>query len=289
VVLAQEARARYDVWAEAAGHELITPSGTVISGAGLENWAAGMSAGDAPYTLTENGQGLRLPVATAPKQSLIDPNGGVLRVDRIGAFLTGRIPVVRARVTALEEFPDHVNVVTTNTTERYDAVVVAAGSGTSALAHQVGLYTPPGLAHHVRFSFTAPPTSAPFQAWITRSDISGLATYQHADGAGRWTVGAHVDDADVAWTVGRERAVAISREVVLRYAMNELALPDSKIVDELYCTVTPDLGDGFGVVRTGHVTALWGENLFKLAPVIGDRVARSVLDGEPFEVGDIYG
>lgn len=34
-----------------------------------------------------------------------------------------------------------------------EAVVLAAGTSTSCLAAQVGTYTPPLLAHHVRFTF----------------------------------------------------------------------------------------------------------------------------------------
>ena len=38
-------------------------------------------------------------------------------------------------------------------------------------------------------------------------------------------------------------------------------------------------GDGFLALRDGRVTAFGGSNLMKFGPLLGDRLARSVLDG----------
>ena len=38
-------------------------------------------------------------------------------------------------------------------------------------------------------------------------------------------------------------------------------------------------GDGFLALRAGRVTAFTGANLMKFGPLLGDRLARSVLDG----------
>ena len=39
-------------------------------------------------------------------------------------------------------------------------------------------------------------------------------------------------------------------------------------------------GDGFLALRAGRVTAFTGSNLMKFGPLIGDRLAESVLAGE---------
>ena len=48
-------------------------------------------------------------------------------------------------------------------------------------------------------------------------------------------------------------------------------------MDRLYCTHVPDLGDGYVVQRNGSVVAVHGENLFKLAPLLGDELAAALL------------
>ena len=65
------------------------------------------------------------------------------------------------------------------------------GASTSHLAAQVGIYTPPLLAHHVRFTFAV--DGAGWQSWIDKPAV-GLSTYQHEAGPGR------------AWPVGGRRA-----------------------------------------------------------------------------------
>ncbi len=78
--------------------------------------------------------------------------------------------------------------------------------------------------------------------------------------------------------MGREAAAAASEEAVLRYVREQLMV-QPRIIDRLYCTTTPELGDGFEVRRNGPVLAVYGENLFKLAPVIGEVLAAATLDG----------
>jgi sarcosine oxidase len=167
---------------------------------------------------------------------------------------------------------------------RFDAVLLAAGAGTSPLAAQVGIYTPPALAHHVRFTF---PFNSPvaWQCWID-APATGLGTYQHQTGPGRWAVGGHLDPALTAWEVGSEAATVASRDAVLAYARRHLAV-EPRIVDGLYCVTTPGLGDGFEFCRNGSTLAVYGENLFKFAPLLGDVLAAACVDGSTPAVPDI--
>jgi sarcosine oxidase len=97
-----------------------------------------------------------------------------------------------------------------------------------------------------------------------------------------WSVGGHLDPAATAWEVGRDAATTASRETVLRYVREHLEV-EPRIVDSLYCATISDLGDGFEVRRNGSILALYGNNLFKLAPVLGDLLATACANGStPF-------
>ncbi|GIJ66661.1 FAD-dependent oxidoreductase [Virgisporangium ochraceum] len=275
VDLAARARPAFEAWSGRAGAPLVDHVGTVVSGDDAGARAAAMAAAGADHEVVEPGSPvLRLPGAVVGP-ALVDPAGGVIRVDRVAAFLTGAVGdrVRRAHVHGIEETADGVRIRAGDTVDVVDAVVICAGAGTSALAATVGLYTPPLLEHHVRFSFPVR-AGGPFQSWITS------ATYQHASTPGTWTVGAQVTRAAVAWEVGPEAAENASRAVVTAYVAENLPAIEPRVVGRLYCTHDPDLGDGFRFLRQGRILAVYGGNLFKFAPVLGTMLARAVVDGD---------
>jgi sarcosine oxidase len=273
VGLAARAGRAFAGWSERAGVALIDPVGTVVSGANATAWAAAMASAGAGHELVEPGSPvLRLPATSFDGPALVDPAGGVIRVDRVTRFLTSAAGarIRRAHVYAIEE----TGVWADGAAEGFDAVVICAGAGTSPLAATVGIYTPPTLEHHVRFSFPLR-DPGPFQSWIT----DGPGTYQHASTPGTWTVGAHVDPAAVAWEVGPEAAEAASRKLVTAYVRENLPAIEPRVVGRLYCAHNPDLGDGFRFLRRGRVLAVYGENLFKFAPLLGTVLAEAALSG----------
>ena len=86
-----------------------------------------------------------------------------------------------------------------------------------------------------------------------------------------------VDPAATAWELGRSAATEASRAALLRYAQERLTV-EPRVVDGLYCTHAPDLGDGIHLRRSdGAVLAVYGENLFKFAPVLADELATALL------------
>ncbi len=273
VEAAVRARALFSEWAEG----LIEPVGTVISGGGAQEWTTAMAAAGVEYI--EN-PGLRLPTSRRQEPAVLDPAGGVIRVDRVGELLVKRSQAAlrSAYVYALEEKPDGVVVHAGGVSERFDAVVLAAGSGNAPLAAQVGLYPPADLAHHARFTFrlreTAPPSP---QCWITTSSAE-MHTYQHSGAPGQWAVGVELGPEDTRWEVGREAAVAAAEAATVTYVKNELDLVDPEIVSSLYCTTNPTLDDGIHYRRQGRVLCVYGENLFKFAPLIGRDCADAVLN-----------
>jgi sarcosine oxidase len=288
VRLAVVARDGFARWAAEAGTPMVDRSGCVISGVDMADRVKAMDAAGVPFEVVEAPSSrVRVPAAVPPCPVLVDAEGGVVDVDAVRGFLVAQAGhvVVHEPVYALDHHAAGGAVVwSPRGGSRFDAVVIAAGTGTSALAAQVGMYTPTGLVHHVRFTFPVVESSR-WQAWID-SPAEGLGTYQHRSGRGRWSVGGSVDPALVAWEVGREAATAASREAVLDYVRERLTV-DPTIVDSLYCTHVPKTGDGIEFRRNGPVLAVYGENLMKFAPVLGDALAAAAVCGSTPTVGQL--
>ncbi|MDQ4093006.1 MAG: FAD-dependent oxidoreductase [Actinomycetota bacterium] len=280
VRLAMSAQNGFARWAAEADAPMVDRSGCVISGVDVGDRAAAMDAAGAPYEIVDApSPRVRLPAVAAPSPVLVDPAGGVVDVDAIRALLvtqTGHV-VVHEPVYALDcDAAAGATVWSPSGASRYDAVVIAAGAGTSALAGQVGIYTPPSLVHHVRFTFPIDDSSR-WQAWID-NPVQGMSTYQHRSGPRQWSIGGSVDPALTAWEMGRDKATAASQEAVLNYVRHRLTVQPT-IIDSLYCTHVPNRGDGIEFRRNGPVLAVYGENLMKFAPVLGEALTAATVAG----------
>jgi sarcosine oxidase len=284
VALTATARDGYRRWERRAGRPMIGDTGCVVSGPKSVAWAAAMTDAGAPVRPAPDGP--PLPARRRPAEALFDPSGGVIDVDAVRDHLSAAVgaAVRHEPVYALEADGSGAVVWVPSGPARFDAVLVAAGAGTSPLAAQVGVHTPPGLQHHVRFGFPLPADEA-WPCWIDTPE-TGLGTYQHRSAPGTWAVGGHFGPGAVAWERGREAAATTCEVAVLGYAREHLTV-EPTVVERVYCASTPDLGDGFTVRREGAVLAVHGDNLFKLAPVLGDVLAGACLDGStPDPVGD---
>jgi sarcosine oxidase len=224
----------------------------------------------------------RLPARSAVGPFLHDPDGGVIQARRVGKFLHERTRgmLVPARVQRIEPCENGAWVLTDAGRWRCDSVVIAAGEGTAPLAAAAGVAVPAGLLHHARFTFTLRNPGASPPCWLDRSEAwrAGFITYSHAIGEqGRWTMGGSLDESDTRWDLGAATVIERSRTVVTRYVRECLDGIDPKVIDVLYCnhTASPANGDGFGAARNGAVFAVWGDNLFKMAPVLGTLLAQT--------------
>jgi sarcosine oxidase len=289
VRVAQAARDGFERWSATSARPMLINSGCVITGADMADRAAAMADAGADYELIGAGSDrLRLPVADGPAAALLDVGGGVVDVDAVRAHLTARAghAVVHGPVYAVGVSAAGAATVTSaGGVVGFDAVVLAAGASTSSLAAQVGIYTPPLLAHHVRFTFPVEGTG--WQSWID-TPATGMSTYQHEAGPGLWAVGGHVDPAETAWERGPESAGAASRRVIVDYAARALTVRP-EIVESLYCTTVPDVGDGIEFRRNGPVLAVYGENLMKFAPVLGEALAEAAVSGGTPSVAALAG
>ena len=100
---------------------------------------------------------------------------------------------------------------------------------------------------------------------------------------GRYAVGVSQDEADYPATMAAAEVSRRAREVAYRYVQAALPGLDPEPVAELQCTSNRTgfaHGDGFGAVQGAAVTAVYGNNLFKFAPLLGDLLAHAVLQQE---------
>jgi sarcosine oxidase len=280
---AMQARDLWDVWSEAAGERLVGSEGVVLSGRAdgdIAEVAAAMGAAGAPFEESADAPGL--PAERPDGPFLVDPAGGALQAAATGRFLLSRAgrAIVRERVTAVGVEGDRALVTTATGTVELDSLVVTAGAGTAPLAAGVGVDVPRRLVHHARFTYPLRDPAATPPCWLDRSESwrTGFTTYQHVAAPGQWAVGGHVDDEQVRADRGLDEVVTLSRDLVTRYVAEYVTGAEPTAVDVVTCDFEEGLGDGLSSERAGPVLVLWGDNLFKLAPVIGRVVARAAAE-----------
>ncbi|MFL6116106.1 MAG: FAD-dependent oxidoreductase [Catenulispora sp.] len=161
-----------------------------------------------------------------------------------------------------------------------DSVVIAAGASTPRLAAQVGIEVPDTLVHHARFTFPLREPRATPPCWLDWAGgwQPGFSSYGHLAGPGLWAVGGHLPVGQTRWDLGREAVTEASRRIVTQYVTEHVTGAEPAIVDTVYCDVMLDLGDGILSARSGPVLAVWGNNLFKFAPLLARKLARSAVE-----------
>lgn len=273
VAAAARARRIWEAWSERAGTPLLGGHGTIVTGDRVQSWAAAMAAADAEHS--DSAERAALP-GTLRGPVLHDPGGGVLAMARAGRFLRS---VARPRCGRVEAVQPDGTVIVDGTPERADAVVVAAGTGTPALTARLGVTVPDALVHHARFSFAPRPgrtfTGAP--CWLDGVPDGPLAsTYQHVTDEGHWAVGGMLPQADVAWDLGEQEATRRAEAAVVAHVREYLPDLDPTPLATVPCSLAREGGDGVHFGRAGAVHLVWGENLAKLAPVIGAAITRAI-------------
>jgi glycine/D-amino acid oxidase-like deaminating enzyme len=256
--LALEARERWRAWERELGAgRLLGDDGLVVASgaaAGASPHPAAMAAAGAPFTyLTREEITARIPLLAADhpwEGGLWDPLAGSLRTRRALAALAARATLRHARVDAVD-VDGRVRV--GDEIVAADAVLVCAGLGTQQLVAPLGLDFELRTEPHVRVTYQAPRTAA---ACVISPELYGLPV----GGTGRYAIGMHEPGATPAMFDGL------------------IALDELECVS-LYAPWLDARGDGFLALQTGRVTAFNASNVMKFGPLVGDRLARSVLDG----------
>jgi sarcosine oxidase len=210
---------------------------------------------------------------------LVDPGGGVIDAAAVGEYLIRRVGknLVGRAVHRIEPAGDRVRL----DGAVFDSCVIVAGAATAALAGQVGLRVPTRLAHHCRFTFALADPAARPPCLLERSGAwqPGFTTYQHLTAPGKWAVGAHLPDTPLGVDqVSKDSAIAVARQATADYVRENLPGVTAEPVEALYCDSLQS-GDGYQVQRAGAVLSLHGDNLFKLAPILGEQLAAAAVTG----------
>jgi sarcosine oxidase len=275
--LAAEARAGWRRWEDELGAgRLLGDEGFVSAGprAVTRTAAAMTDAGAAWEALDRRAIAGRVPLLAADhpwEAGVFDPAGGSLRIRRAQDALARRLEIRRAAVESV----DASGAVRLAGGARVTgaAVLVCAGARTPALAAGAGIAIEARFVHHVRLTYAARAGAA----CLAAPEGYGLPL----GSTGRWAWGMHdadepPPDADAAAASARERQGA--------WVPRVFAGLDPQPLSEVRCVSVhapwlDDGGDGFTAARNGRAIAFCGANLMKLGPVIGDRLARSALDG----------
>jgi sarcosine oxidase len=246
--LALEARERWLAWEQELGvgrllgaEGLVVASGEAPPAGGWSHEAAMLAAGAPVERLSREQIRARIPFLSADHPwsgGIWDPLAGALRIRRALGALAGRTTVRREPVSDVEAIDA-------------DAVLVCAGLGTQALVAPLGLDFGLTVEPHVRVTYEAG-TSA---ACVISPELYGVPV----GSTGRYAIGMHQQGTTPA--MFRELTPVAELECV------SLAAP---WLDER--------GDGFLALRAGRVLAFNASNVMKFGPLIGERLARSVLD-----------
>ena len=257
----------WDEWSFRAGRTFVGTEGTIVSGPRVPAWAEAVAAAGAVHRVVRG--------------VLHDAAGGVLDLAGAGAFLSRAVAPEQRTVEAVDG--DGTVRYADGSADAADAVVVAAGVGTADLAAPLGIAVPDALEHHARFGFDGP-SDAPCHI-DGRADGPLRSTYQHRTSAGLWAVGGHLPDEDTAWELGADEVARRSREAVVDHVRRHLPHLDPTPVAELRCTPSRGLGDGVHRARAGAVHVVWGDNLAKLAPRVGEVLVADVSGDTPVAAG----
>lgn len=293
VQLAMRARERWQVWERRLGRRLVGGEGLLVTGAAvIPQWEQAMRAAGAPCdSLTPAQSRAALPISRLPGDgALWDPAGGAIRVRRTVEMLRAALDavLVSAEVCELTATGAGMRVQTSGEAWECDHVLVAAGVDSPRLAAQVGLHLPVDLVRASRFTFAVrdPQPQRPPSCWIDDSGAygAGLSSYgQPVGSTGQYAVGVEPEGAGYLASLDEAEVTQHSRVVTQQYV--EAALPglDPTPLSEVQCLhnrMGNVDGDGFGAERHGATTIVYGNNLFKFAPILGELLCRAVVEGD---------
>jgi sarcosine oxidase len=270
---AVRARAGWDAWSARAGEPLVGEEGALRLGGDAEGDAARLRAAGVAAEVIERA-GERHPALREDAGPLLwDPRGGAIRARRAVAWLRSELGARVRRTEVLALQPD--GPATKDGPLECGATVLCAGAGTERLWPHVTMRR----VIHLRVTFAAPAASG--ATWADRSGRFGALTYGVADGPRRFALGLAELDAQPAPSdpaadsvgPGAELAPVRARlHAYARAAFPGLGPPLDEVV-RLLTVIPGDDEDAYVLDRGTRLTVLAGHNLFKLAPLLGERIA----------------
>lgn len=288
--LAIQARDGWRRWEEEFGYKLISDDGAMAIGedgiARLRRYAETPGAAAEVREMTPQEVRSTLPIlADYEGPALIDEDAGSIQTGLALANLIASVGpnLVSEKVESVAPRPEGGVEITTDTGVRtFDRVVVAVGAATVALAARAGVDIP--VKPRVCLRLTMPLVeSGPVERLACLQDSSGVFGSASAYGSPvpgnrEYAVGLAIST-DAAGD-GR-RAIATLNEQTSSYVKRampgldlEEAVPLERRIAEL-----PWAADGLAIWQAGDAYFVAGNNLFKLAPALGEVIARSLIVG----------
>jgi sarcosine oxidase len=281
---AVRARSGWDAWSARAGEPLVGDEGALRLGGDAVADAAHLRAAGVEAKAVESA-GTRHPALSADAGPLLwDPRGGAIRAELAIGWLWAQLGdrVQRVAVRAVDAGAyGAVALDAEGGTIRARHVVLAVGAGLVPLRGDAATFR---RVVHLRITFAMPAAGWSGATWADRSGRFGALTYGVADGPGRFALGLADLDAEPAFddpgsdAVPRNVNLSAVRERLLAYAA--AAFPGlGKPVEEVVRLLTVLPGgdeDAYRVDVDGRLVIVLGHNLFKLAPLLGEKVADAI-------------
>jgi sarcosine oxidase len=292
IALAQRAQRIWRRWEDEHGVSLVGCDGVLVAGpAAAARQEALRRAGETGDWIDASAQERRLPVLRPfAGPVLLDAGGGPIRTEAaIGALARELRGALRqADVLAVRAVPGPaVEVLTPQGSFGHGAAVLCAGQDTPRLARQAELDIPIELSLHLRATFrvrgTPPERMSCLQDQSSEHGDSVYGSpYPARDMFGVGLAGGEgelrADDPLQRFDELRTRLSAY-----VRAALPGLA-PDP--VTDVTCWVTrlPWGNDGLAAWTASGLTVVAGNNLFTLAPAVGELLAETVCTGAVPEI-----
>ena len=285
VRLAVRARAEWERLEEELGVPLLGRQGVLICGPNVTERAAAFEAAGVPARrVGRDGQAAALPVFAPPEEeAVLDELGGSIDVraaiDGLAAKLAERL--VAARVFAVRQDGDRVELQTSEGLWAADRAIVCPGAELHTLTGELGLDIPLTVDLHTRAAFTVREAGAALACLQDRSNVHGETVY-----AAPMPDGLHY-----AIGLGGEEEPPADEALARLTAYVERAMPglDPQPASVRLCqtSILPWGADAFAVWQAGAIAVLAGANLFKFGPLLGELLADGADELSPDEqLGD---
>lgn len=290
VDLAAQAKRLWRQWEERFRRRLIGNEGLIVTGDDkVELWSRAMAAAGADHQVLGIEEATaRLPIARLPgSTALFDPAGGPTRARRTIECLLS-VCGERLRREEVLEVGGNGSGCTISTragTWECDEVVIAAGIETGRLAAAADIGRESTIVHDSRFSFPirAEYRSRSLACWIDSSGIYGPGYTSYGQRVGATDLYALAVSWPDAEGLGPDEESALHRQKLAEYLEDAFPGLEREPADEIRCSYAlrglGDDGDGFLALRSGGITALYGNNLFKFAPLLGQLLAQTAITG----------
>jgi sarcosine oxidase len=190
------------------------------------------------------------------------------------------------QVLVVEQTSSSCTVSTSEGRWECDEVVIAAGVETGQVAQSEGIGMEISVVPDSRF--TCPIKMGyrgrPLACWFDTSEHYGPGYTSYGQRVGSTNFYAVAAGAGEDEVLDPDEESALHRRRLMDYLPQAYPGLDSEPVDEIRCSHAAqgmrEDGDGFMARRTGGITAVYGNNLFKFAPFLGRLLSGTALTGE---------